>query len=171
MLEYDLILYFNIDKWRSFMSFIKDNIMDTTKRLNISLKKLSEQEKILLKNNIKKFLKKDTKFFLWEMLKNYTCVQHKEAWSWIKDFIKNTTCIMFFNYQDEKEAYFLDNGNILQSLLSETYNFEFYITNETYEYLLCFNHHDVLFATGTAEAWLSSYAKQKKISIYSITYK
>ena len=53
MLEYDLILYFNIDKWRSFMSFIKDNIMDTTKRLNISLKKLSEQEKILLKNNIK----------------------------------------------------------------------------------------------------------------------
>ena len=58
MLEYDLILYFNIDKWRSFMSFIKDNIMDTTKRLNISLKKLSKQElkKIIHKRKKKKKL-------------------------------------------------------------------------------------------------------------------
>lgn len=106
MLKYNLILYFNIDKWRIFMSFIKDNIMDTTKRLNISLKILSEQEKKILKNNIKKFLKKDTKIFLWEMLKNYTCVQYEEAWVWIKDYIKNKKCIMFFNYQDEKEAFF-----------------------------------------------------------------
>ena len=63
--------------------------------------------------------------------------------------------------------YLIQIGNKVTSLS----NVEFYITNETYEYLLCFNHHDVLFATGTAEAWLSSYAKQKKISIYSITYK
>ena len=149
------------------MGYIKDEIINTAKNLNISLKTLNRQEKMLLRNNIQKFFKKNTTSFLWDNFKDYTCVNHKEAWSWIKDFIKNTKCIMFFNYQDEKEVFLLDDGNVLQSLLSETDNFEFYITNEAYKYILCFNHHDTLFATGTAMAWLSSYTKKKNLITYS----
>ena len=31
--------------------------------------------------------------------------------------------------------------------------------------VMCFNHHDTLFAAGTAMAWLSSYTKKKNLYI------
>lgn len=37
------------------------------------------------------------------------------------------------------------------------FNVEFYVTNKNNEYLLCFNHHDVLIACGDATEWIKKY--------------
>lgn len=36
------------------------------------------------------------------------------------------------------------------------FNVEFYVTNKNNEYLLCFNHHDVLIACGDATEWIKN---------------
>ena len=43
----------------------------------------------------------------------------------------------------------------LSLLLGETYPFEVYLTDELVDFVLCFNHHDYLIATGRAKAWLA----------------
>jgi hypothetical protein len=64
---------------------------------------------------------------------------------------------MFFNLPDEKAAFTFNKGDDVVSVLSETYGFEFYLTNRCAEYLICFNHHDVLIACGSAIELLSKY--------------
>lgn len=44
----------------------------------------------------------------------------------------------------EKEMFLIQSGTDLDYILSETYGFEFYITNKQCSYLLCFNHHNIL---------------------------
>ncbi len=43
----------------------------------------------------------------------------------------------------------------LSLLLGETYPFEVYLTDELVDFVLCFNHHDYLIATGRAKEWLT----------------
>ena len=52
---------------------------------------------------------------------------------------------MFFNEIDERKSFLLRSGNDLFAILSETYGFEFYVTNRKATYLLAFNHHDYLY--------------------------
>lgn len=47
--------------------------------------------------------------------------------------------------------FLIRTGEDLNYLLSETYGFEFYITDKECSYLLCFNHHDILYGCGRAE--------------------
>ena len=49
----------------------------------------------------------------------------------------------------------IKNGNDLYYLLSETSGFEFYITDFNYSYLICFNHHDILYGCGRAKEWIA----------------
>ena len=39
-------------------------------------------------------------------------------------------------------------------MLEETYGYEFYVTDEECTYLICFNHHDILYTCGRAIKWL-----------------
>lgn len=39
-------------------------------------------------------------------------------------------------------------------MLSETWGFEFYVTNEQASFLFCFSHHDILYACGDVKIWL-----------------
>lgn len=47
----------------------------------------------------------------------------------------NVLRIMFFNKSDDKNA--------------------FLIPNQNHSYLLCFNHHDILYGSGEAKKWVS----------------
>jgi hypothetical protein len=46
------------------------------------------------------------------------------------------------------------SGSSLDQLLSNTFGFEFYVTDLNADYLICFNHHDVLVGCGNAQQWL-----------------
>jgi hypothetical protein len=92
--------------------------------------------------------------WLWEKLSHYDSISDKDGWSYIKEFVSDNDCILFFNEFDEINMYKIKNGNDLYFLLSETSGFEFYITDLSCSYLICFSHHDILYGCGTAIDWI-----------------
>ncbi|MCR4801871.1 MAG: hypothetical protein K5895_02540 [Lachnospiraceae bacterium] len=92
--------------------------------------------------------------WLWEKLVNYEALSDSEGWSYIQNYVSDESCIMFFNQFDEKKMFIIANGKDLQYILSETSGFEFYITDIKCSYLICFNHHDILYGCGDAMKWI-----------------
>ncbi len=120
------------------------------------LKKLELKEReVILESVLEKYIDEDKKStWLWEKFIHYEALNDNMGWSFIKDFVKNNECIMFFNQDEDKEMILIKTGDDLNHILSETYGFEFYITNKEVSYLLCFSHHNILYGCGEAEKWL-----------------
>ncbi len=116
----------------------------------------SIKEKILMDVR-EKYLKTDIKYPLWERLNDAKAKSDKQAWRWAEDFVGNESVLIFFNPTDEKSAYLLNSGKDVVSILGEMYSIEFYLTDLETSYFLCFNHHDVLLASGEAKLWLEEY--------------
>lgn len=137
---------------------IKKQILDASISLNIQVKEIDNSTKAKILMNVgEKYLINEMKFPLWERLNDAKSKSDDKAWQWVEDFIGEESTILFFNPSDEKNAYLLNSGNDIVSILGEMYNVEFYLTNEEASYLLCFNHHDVLLALGEAKEWLQEY--------------
>ena len=93
-------------------------------------------------------------YWLWENLRDHIELSDSKGWSYIQNYVKSNSCILFFNQDEEKKMFKVSNGKDLQYILSETSGFEFYITDDDCSYLLCFNHHDVLIGCGKAMKWV-----------------
>ena len=134
---------------------IYEQIITAVNTLKINVVEISEnQSQDIIKKIKKKYTIENGYIYLWEEMIDYYSVNNKEAWQWINEFIGDSETIMFFNNSDERKSFIFKNGDDLVSVLSETYGYEFYITNKNLTYLICFNHHDVLIASGTAKQWL-----------------
>jgi hypothetical protein len=137
---------------------IKEQIISAACSLNISIQEVPTSEiEYIVSQVTDKFEGGSKAIPLWENLKDYISVNNKDAWLWIGELIGDTETIIFFNLSDEKATFTFNNGDNVVSVLSETYGFEFYLTNRATEYLICFNHHDVLIACGNAIGWLIKY--------------
>lgn len=127
---------------------LKDSKVITTKL------DMNERREIL-DSILKKYININQKGnWLWEKFIHYESLNDDMAWGYIKEFVKDNECIMFFNQEEEKEMFLIQSGEDLNYVLSETYGFEFYITNIQCSYLLCFNHHNILYGCGIAEKWI-----------------
>lgn len=140
---------------------ISSHIYKAIENSGISLEELTESEKITIINDIKgKYVDKEKRGnFIWEKLSRYNCISDKEGWKYIKDFIGENKCIIFFNHEDDKKMFIISSGDDLNYILSETCGYEFYITNFICSYLICYNHHDVLIGCGQAEKWIEKLVK------------
>lgn len=141
---------------------ISTHICNELKESNVIIKKLDLNErKRILQSALKNYISLNEKGnWLWEKFIHYVSLNDDMAWSYIKDFVKDNECIMFFNQEEEKEMFLIQSGTDLNYILSETYGFEFYITNKQCSYLLCFSHHNILYGCGIAESWINK-LKQK----------
>ena len=140
---------------------ISTHILTELKDSKVIIKKLEVNErKEILDLILKKYININVKgVWLWEKFNHYEVLNDDMAWSYIKDFIEGNECIMFFNQEEEKEMFLIQSGDDLNYILSETYGFEFYITNKQCSYLLCFNHHNILYGCGNAERWINKLRK------------
>lgn len=137
---------------------ISSHICEEMKNSDVELERLelfkSEQVLELIK---KKYVDCNYKGeWLWEGFFSCKTLQDNNAWQYLKDFVRDNECIMFFNQRDEKAMFKIKSGKDLNYILSETYGFEFYITDIKATYLLCFNHHNILYGCGEAEEWISN---------------
>lgn len=135
---------------------ISTHICNELKDSKVIVKKLEMNERReILDSILKKYININQKgIWLWEKFIHYEALNDDMAWSYIKDFVKDNECIMFFNQEEEKEMFLIQSGDDLNYVLSETYGFEFYITNKQCSYLLCFSHHNILYGCGIAEKWI-----------------
>jgi len=140
---------------------IKNEIIRASKYLEINVTELSPLEsKTITDKIVKKYAHGKKTRFLWENFTNELGINNKNAWEWIKEIIGNNETIMFFNPEDNSIAFKFFNGKDVDDVLGETFGFEFYLTNKTIDYVLCFNHHDVLIACGKAKEWLNKVIKR-----------
>lgn len=91
---------------------------------------------------------------LWERLCEVESVHNPSAWRLLDFFVGGEAAIVFFNHDEDQTALKLEAQASVSSLLSECTGFEFYLTDESTSYLLCFNHHDCLIGCGRARQWM-----------------
>jgi hypothetical protein len=140
------------------MGDIKEEIEKTANTLNINITEISKEKTQLIVNQVIQKYTEKKYGFLWEKFVNDVYIQNVDAWLWLDEIIGHEETIMFFNPREEEIAFKFLSGKDIVKLFGETFYFEFYLTNETTDYVLCFNHHDFLIACGTAKEKL-----QKKI--------
>ena len=100
---------------------------------------------------------------IWNHLRDYSFVICNDPHSWlvVSNFIKNTKVLVLFNDVDDKTVFEFTDGADIVPTLQECFGFEYYLTNYELDYLICFNHHDVLIAAGTACSWLTELTNDK----------
>lgn len=135
---------------------ISNNIYDSIKGKNIKIEELEYPNKLKLMDSIKKkFIDNNKKgSWFWEKFYEYESIYDNKSWSYIKDFVLDKECILFFNQDEESKMFLIQNGYDLNYILSETYGFEFYVTDRICSFLICFNHHDILYGCGEAYRWI-----------------
>ena len=133
------------------MSFIKENILNVANDLNIFVNKILPEEFNSQRTYLEvKFCDKSkNSSFMWERLNNFYSIKDSNAWLWIDKILNDGSVIMFLDLDNEPLAFKLNSAKDVLSILSESIGFEFYLTNEKSDYLLCLNHHDYLIATGS----------------------
>lgn len=137
---------------------IKDNIYEAIKNSEIQIEEICIQDcddirKMISQKYCRNAGKTDV---LWDDLLEYSSISDADAWKLFKCMVKRE-CILFFNKSDENCMFKIKTGSDLDYILSETYGFEFYVTDMECSYLLCFNHHDILYGCGLAYEWLKLY--------------
>ncbi len=87
--------------------------------------------------------------FLWENLNNSFSIKNANVWKWIDKILDKETIIMFFDLENESYAFKFNSARDVVDILSESFGFEFYLTNEESDYILCFNHHNFIIGVGS----------------------
>ncbi len=122
---------------------------------------MDERKRVLEQIRLKYLKEKKEGSWMWENLNDPTVIHDKDAWRYLKHFIGNDDCIILFDQKDDETMFSFSNGKDLDYILSQTFGFEFYITNKDLEYLFCFNHHDILYGCGTAKNWMRLLLNEK----------
>jgi hypothetical protein len=135
---------------------IKNEILEVAKKLEIVVYELpTEDANKLRKELVLKYTNgRICKPWLWENFVDFIGANCPDSWRWTNEFIGNNKVIMMFNSGDERSMFEFQNGYDMVAVLEESFCFEFYLFTRELDYLLCFNHHDILLALGTAADWL-----------------
>ncbi len=140
------------------MGYIKNQIQNALKILKINAKILQQEEVEKIIDGIySKYTNGKTNRCLWENTINDVRIVSENDWKWIGKYIGISEAIMFFEPMDEKIAFVFSNGEDIFRVLEECYGFEFYLTNLNLDYLLTYDHHNVLGAVGNAAKQLQKF--------------
>jgi hypothetical protein len=101
-----------------------------------------------------KFARKNVGLSLWEHLRQGVSIHDPDGWQRIAEHVGQQQAVLFFNPNDETAMFVTQDGDHLTSILGNSYQYEFYVSDMEQSYLLVHTHHDVLIAAGAAAAWL-----------------
>ena len=137
------------------MGYLRDEIQQAAAGAGIQVRELAKAEAASIRHAVRsKFARDMNADYLWKELRDDFAVQDANAWRWIDEFVGDRRTVMFFDELEETSAFEFERGVDVVRILEETIGFEFYLTNDAIDYVMCFNHHDYLIAAGTAAEWL-----------------
>jgi hypothetical protein len=137
------------------MGHIANEIRSVTARVGIQAKELSLARLRAIRDGIRdRFIDPSGKGPLWERISEDVSIRNPDAWQWISSVPLAGRAVLFFEEHEEPAGFSFDSGADVVSTLAESTGFEFYLTDDAMSFLLAFNHHDYLSATGDAAGWL-----------------
>jgi hypothetical protein len=138
------------------MGRIADKILKLWNGNDLYVKELSPEESAIIRESTSIKYADGRKDWLWERMPNATKVHNPNGWQWIGEFIAGIEVVMFFNEREDQSVLRWKDSSLVNTALRETEGFEFYITNSDTQFLICFNQHDYLIASGSAKEWLDN---------------
>ncbi|PKL77349.1 MAG: hypothetical protein CVV27_05775 [Candidatus Melainabacteria bacterium HGW-Melainabacteria-1] len=147
----------SLDEEGFYLGIHKD-VTSSAIRNNVRLERLAGDTcEAILRSVLKKFTEcpeSGCPGWLWENLVESEGVVEPRAWEWIKEIHFAQEIVMFFNDWDEEDMFLFPDPQSVTTVLGDCYDFEYYLTNMSTDFLITFNHHDGVSACGTAMAWL-----------------
>lgn len=143
------------------MADISNQVLHSAKEVNCEAREISlvERDKLIFLLKEKYSDKTDSPYF-WETINNRFSIQNKESWAWVGEYSPNDKTFMLFLDNQNETGVVFEKGMCIPKVLWNCTGFEFYLTNHNVDYIIAFNHHDYLIASGMAEEWLKSKIKQ-----------
>ena len=131
-----------------------DIINTTIRELGIAATPLSGEQSREVIAAIKANLGVDvSKKWAWdEPAVSNAAVRNPDGWKLIPSFVSSSPCLLFEN--EAHEIWSISNGDDLLRILAEASGFEFYVTDNKANFLLCHNHHDFVVGWGSAQKWV-----------------
>jgi hypothetical protein len=138
------------------MSMTKSWILEAAATLEIQLQQMSsdEADEVFLRLR-QEYADSDSALPLWETIGERESRKRANGWQDIGEYVGDSPCLLITE-KDGQEVYRVPSGSDLTKLLAECPGFEFYITNDDYDCLLCHNHHDYLIGTGKSAEWVAA---------------
>jgi hypothetical protein len=131
---------------------------NAAKEIGVSVNEIDLQSAISLRDEIIDiYCNKKYEYPLWDNLAKWVGVVFPYAWLWFNKLLLDKEVILFFEPTEYDLAFKIKNGAELSDILENAYKFSFYITNEKRSFLLCYNDHNNLIASGEASEWLINY--------------
>jgi len=138
--------------------------MEAAQTVGYRLTEMSPLESVFFRKNLlQKFTKSYEHYALWENLNSSFAIRQSHSWEWIDEFLERKEFLFLFEADNDETVYIISENQSLTKLLGEMPIKVFYITNEKLDFILSYNDHEYLIASGTAESWLRE--KAKKLSI------
>ena len=137
------------------MELHANEVMDACKKFTCNCKLIESMKADTIRLEIeRRFARQANDLPLWERLHSDSSIFNRNGWRLINAFTRSRAILMFFEYKEDKSVVEIQNSAHITEILEECTGFTFYITNETVDFLLCFNDHDFLIGTGSAQEWL-----------------
>jgi hypothetical protein len=139
---------------------IKAEVLNAASKLGINVIEIPSTQAEQIRASVVHRFTSDLKGWpqwIWEHAQPAAYAVATEGWRWIGDFSPSAEVIMLFALQDEGAMYQVPDGKAAEAILSDCIGFEVYFTNRDVDYLLGQNHHDCVFACGTAKDWLEQH--------------
>jgi hypothetical protein len=88
----------------------------------------------------------------------YAAVQHPDSWIWVDEFMTDEPVLFFYesSLSGDDAIFWLPSGHDVTKILNDCVEFQYYVTNEPMEYMICHNDHDYIIGAGRAKAWIES---------------
>jgi hypothetical protein len=103
---------------------------------------------------IKRFTNNENKSDnIWEDFVNDASLNCEHGWEIACEFATNEP-ILFFREKNIFFGYSISSTKNIKHILCECPGFEFYITNKSVSFAICFNHHNYLIAVVESKKWL-----------------
>ncbi len=96
---------------------------------------------------------------LWDELNDPSVLCVDNGWEVIGNFIAPLVNLyLFFELDDEKNAFCFKRGDELAKVLIESGCRDFYLLDENMTFLICYNDSNVILTEGVAKTWLAGIA-------------
>ena len=92
----------------------------------------------------------------WEGLTDVALIQDPNGWQQIGRLLGERSVFMFFEPERDEHGIWIQKGGRVSDILADCTGFEFYVVNETVDFVISFTRYDLLVGAGEAKAWIET---------------